>query len=158
MRDLKELVYNLGKIEKDIDGAIIKAQRETAESICQDARMMAPWKTRQYERSIHVTDTQVIDKKISTSIVTDATVTAKSNGNEYNLGKLLEEGTKPHEIRPVQAEALQFQVGGEDGEWVITKLVHHPGFEPYPHFGPALWLNENLFQQKISRLLDKEFK
>ena len=155
MNDLKDLANHLGNIEKDIESVIIKAQRETAESICQDAKDLAPKNTGEYAESIHVTETEKNGSTISTSIVTDATVTAKSNGNEYNLGKLLEEGTDPHEIRPVEASVLHFTIDGED---VFAKLVHHPGFEPLPHFLPALWLNEETYWNNIEKVLDKEFK
>lgn len=155
MNDLKDLSTYLGNIEENIESAIIKAQRETAESICQDAKNLAPKDTGRYAESIHVTDTQVLGNNVLTSIVTDATVTAKSNGNEYNLGKLLEEGTNPHEIRPVEANVLHFQIDGED---IFAKLVHHPGFAPLPHFVPALWLNQDVYQENIAKVLDKEFK
>ena len=155
MKDLSELAKHFENIEKDIQNVIIKAQRETAEMVCEDARMLAPWKTREYEKSIHVTDTEVHGNIISTSIVTEATVTAKKNGNEYNLGKLLEEGTDPHIIEPIDSSVLHFQIDGED---IFAKLVHHPGFAPIPHFRPALWLNEDVYQEKIAKVLDKEFK
>lgn len=155
MKSLDDLTLYIGRIEKEIMPNLIKAQRETAESICQDAKDLAPKDTGRYAESIHVTDTEVLGNNILTSIVTDATVTAKSNGNEYNLGKLLEEGTEPHLIRPVEASVLHFTIDGED---VFTKLVHHPGFEPIPHFGPALWLNEDVYQENIAKVLDKEFK
>ena len=155
MKDLKDLSSFFEKVEKDITSMTIKAQRETAEMVCEDARMLAPWRTREYEKSIHVTDTEVQGNIVSTSIVTDATVVAKVNGNEYNLGKLLEEGTKPHLIRPIDAKALHFQI---NGEYIHAKLVHHPGFEPYIHFQSALWLNEDVFNKKMGEMLDKEFK
>lgn len=155
MKSLDSLTLYIGRIEKEIIPDLIKAQRETAESICQDAKDLAPKDTGRYAESIHVTDTQVLGNNILTSIVTDATVTAKSNGNEYNLGKLLEEGTDPHLIRPVDANVLHFQIDGED---IFAKLVHHPGFEPLPHFVPALWLNEDVYQENIAKVLDKEFK
>lgn len=155
MKDLEELSKFLNKLEENITQDFIEVQRKTAESICEDAQNLAPKDTGLYANSIYVTDTEVNGNKISTSIVTDATVISKSNKQEYNLGKLLEEGTKPHEIRPVDANVLHFTIDGED---IFTKLVHHPGFDPIPHFKPALWLNQDIYLENISKMLDKEFK
>ena len=155
MKNLKDLEKVLDKISNSITVDFIEAQRKTAKSICQDAQNLAPKDTGLYADSIYVTDTEVNGNKISTSIVTEATVTAKINGNEYNLGKLLEEGTAPHLIRPVEANVLHFTIDGED---IFTTLVHHPGFEPIPHFGPALWLNQDVYLENLGKMLDKEFK
>lgn len=37
------------------------------------------------------------------------------------------EGTRPHVIRPRQASALAFRIGGK---LVVVKVVHHPGTRP----------------------------
>ena len=42
----------------------------------------------------------------------------------------VENGTRPHEIRPVNARALRFQVGA--GDVVFTQLVRHPGTRANP--------------------------
>jgi len=41
----------------------------------------------------------------------------------------VEYGTRPHEIRPVMASVLKFEV---EGETVFTPIVHHPGMKPKP--------------------------
>ena len=41
----------------------------------------------------------------------------------------VEKGTSPHEIRPVNASVLAFEVGGRV---VFTPLVRHPGTKPNP--------------------------
>ena len=155
MKDLEDISIYLNKIEKNIKEDLIKAQRETAESICKDAKDLAPIGTGMYAESIKVNDTKIEGNQISTSITTDVTVRSKVNGNEYNLGFLLETGTDPHLIRPIDAQALHFQIDGED---IFTKLVHHPGFTSIPHFIPALYNNEERYWNNIEKALDKEFK
>ena len=44
------------------------------------------------------------------------------------------EGTAPHEIRPVNASVLAFQIGGRV---VFTPLVRHPGTKPNPFMEKA---------------------
>ena len=154
MRDFEEITVYLDKINKRIEKELIKAQRNTAKSIQQDAKDLAPGQGT-YANTIEVRDTEKKNGVISTKITTDVTVTSKANGNEYNLGYLLENGTDPHLIRPVDAQALHFQIDGED---IFTKLVHHPGFTSMPHFYPALVNNEDKYCEEIEKVLDKEFK
>src|SRR3989304_4289888 len=45
------------------------------------------------------------------------------------------EGTAPHEIRPVNASVLAFQIGGR---MVFTPLVRHPGTKPNPFMQRAV--------------------
>lgn len=44
-------------------------------------------------------------------------------------------GTAPHEIRPVNARVLAFEVGGK---MVFTALVQHPGTKPNPFMQRAV--------------------
>lgn len=45
-------------------------------------------------------------------------------------------GTRPHEIRPVNASVLAFETGGR---MVFTPIVHHPGSKPNPFMQNAVW-------------------
>lgn len=47
-------------------------------------------------------------------------------GSDLNYADAIENGTRPHQIRPVNANVLAFKVGGED---VFTMYVNHPGTE-----------------------------
>ena len=58
-------------------------------------------------------------------------------------------GTRPHEIRPVTAKALRFNVGGRV---VFAKKVNHPGTKPNPFHVKTL--NEEL--PVIQSILDEE--
>lgn len=51
----------------------------------------------------------------------------------------VEFGTKPHEIRPRNAKALRFQIGGQT---VYARVVHHPGTRPAHYVARAFqnWL------------------
>jgi len=42
----------------------------------------------------------------------------------------VEEGTRPHEIRPIRAGVLCFE--SANGDLVFTQLVHHPGTKANP--------------------------
>ena len=54
---------------------------------------------------------------------------AVKGGGETSMLRILEYGSKPHEIRPVKAAALRFI--GDTGDTVFAQVVQHPGTEPY---------------------------
>ena len=56
--------------------------------------------------------------------VGEASVSANAS-----YARFVEEGTRPHEIRPINGRLLVFQVRGKT---VFTPLVHHPGTKPNP--------------------------
>lgn len=76
-----------------------------------------------------------------------ATIRSTGKGGTY-----VEEGTQPHEITPVRAQALRFLAGGgrisqpspnqriatRGGGVVFATVVHHPGMPPRPWFAPVL--------------------
>lgn len=157
MKPLKELNVYLWKIEKNIQKDLIEAQRKTAESICEDAKDLAPKNTGEYAKSIHVTETEVQGKNISTSIATDVIVANKMDNKEYNLGQLLEEGTGEHSIPNAFNWGVIYGFDSEMYKRTLT-LDWHPGFSPIPHFQPALWLNVDVYWDNIEKVLDKEFK
>lgn len=138
---------------KAIDN-IIKAQSNTAYVIQQDAKNLAPENTGAYKESIELGETQVNNGVITTSVYTDATVTTLS-GTSYNLGRLLEEGTTPHDIYPVKKSVLKWT--NFNGEARFAKYVHHPGTIAQPHFLPALNMNRALYVENIRKAV-KEAK
>lgn len=158
MRSIKQISKYLDKISDNIVNELIEVQRKTADSICRDAKNFAPGS--EYKESIKVKDTIVNRGHITTEITTDAVVTAKSNGNVYNLGYLLENGTLEHAIPNAWGKGYFYgyvdrygyrHKGTLDKDW-------HPGFGPLPHFIPALLLNKESYNRAIQKVLDKEFK
>lgn len=70
-------------------------------------------------------DTGTLRRSITFSLVgsTPQTRTARVGSNvEYAL--MVENGTRPHVIRPKRTRALKFQIGGRT---IYAKRVNHPG-------------------------------
>lgn len=154
MKDIKQLKSDLGKMASGVKRELVKAQREVAEQIKNDAQTMAPG-TGAYSQSITVRKTVVegnnISTKISTTVMTDV---AKSTGKQYNLGFLLETGTNPHAI----PNAFDWgNIYGYDSDMYKRTLSDdwHPGFVSMPHFIPALNRNKALYQRKIKEALER---
>lgn len=142
---------------KAIDN-IVKAQSNTAYVIQQDAKFFAPVGDGEdagaYAKSIKLDKTKIENDLISTKVYTDATVTS-ATGESYNLGRLLEEGTNPHMIFPLEKPLLKWK--NSNGEWRSASVVYHPGTEPQPHLIPALMKNEHLYMENIRKAI-KEAK
>jgi hypothetical protein len=56
-------------------------------------------------------------------------------GSDVYYAPFVNDGTRPHEIRPRRAQALRFVIGGRV---VFAKVVHHPGTRPNPFLDRAL--------------------
>lgn len=80
------------------------------------------------------------------------------------ISSYLEHGTEPHIIRPkTPGGVLKFRAREQFtdkkgnkrgmGDWVATKEVHHPGFDPRPFMMPAL----SMSKPKILKLFKDEF-
>lgn len=154
MKDISQLAKDLDRFKARLEKELIQAQKNTAMKIQKDARELAPG-TGGYKESIHVEPTKNVGGTISTSIVTNVmTPVAKSSGKSYNLGFLLENGTSPHIILPVDANVLHFQINGED---IFARIVHHPGFSARKHFTPALNKNKRYYKQQIAKAIERAF-
>lgn len=152
MKDLSQLAVDLQKAKSRIVEEVKVAQYNTAQQVTADAIMYAPG-TGGYASSIHATEPVVEENRVKTKVITDAmTPVAKSTGNSYNLGFLLENGTKPHIIEPVDAKVLHFTINGED---IFAKIVYHPGFVARPHFTPALNKNKSLYIAELNKAVER---
>ena len=154
MKKLNKLEEKLKKVEQGAIKYLIEAQQETAKEICEDVKTLAPKDTGQYAESIKVSETEYKKGKISTMIYTDAIVESKRDGDKYNLGFLLETGTSPHLIVPVDASVLHFKIEGKD---IFTKMVYHTGTVAQPHFTPSLNMNKLTYKMKIAEALRRSF-
>jgi hypothetical protein len=56
-------------------------------------------------------------------------------GSDVDYATMVNDGTRPHIIRPKQAKALRFKAGGKT---VFARIVHHPGTRARPFLDRAL--------------------
>jgi hypothetical protein len=56
-------------------------------------------------------------------------------GSDVEYAPMVNDGTRPHLIRPRRAQVLRFKVGGRT---VFAKVVHHPGTRARPFLDRAL--------------------
>ena len=150
MKDIASLSVDISKYGDRVIDNLIKAQSNTAYVIQQDAKFYCEdMGTGAYRDSIQVSETKYDGATITTKIYSDATV-SDLRGNTYSLGKLIEYGTRPHLIEPLQAQVLHFTKGGQD---VFAKYVFHPGTPEQPHLIPALQKNIALYKSNIRKAM-----
>lgn len=150
MKNIASLSVDISKYGDRVIDNLIKAQSNTAYVIQQDAKFYCEdMGTGAYADSIQVGETKYDGATITTEIYSDVTV-SDLRGNTYSLGKLIEYGTRPHLIEPLQAQALHFTKGGQD---VFAKYVFHPGTPEQPHLIPALQKNIALYKTNIRKAM-----
>lgn len=151
MKNILSLSVDLANYTDKAIERLIKAQRDTAQDILRDIKAHAPG-TGAYRDSIKMTETKYNGDYIVTKIYTDAVV-YDSVGRGYNLGALIEHGTRPHTIEPARKNYLKFEI---DGKTIFASHVFHPGTTANPHFQMALQRNKPLYHLNIIRALKEE--
>lgn len=147
MKTLNDLANMFDKLANKIDESTEKGLERTAQHIYQDVVELAPVATGVYRDSIQIFPIEKNDSEMSVVIGSKLNVgPAKVNGNYYNLGKLLEHGTLPHDIYPYDAQSLRFEI---DGQEIFVKHVWHPGTIAQPHYSLALEKNKKLLHKYI---------
>lgn len=154
MKEIKDLSKDLEMSWGKLVRGLMSAQSMTANDILDDLRMNANMDTSEFVESIYRTDTTYDGEAIETFIGSDLQVTS-SDGKSYNLGWLLETGTRPHIIRPVNASALRFEV---DGKEVFAKEVNHPGTIAYNNYRIAKNNAKSQYRERINEAVKEAMK
>lgn len=154
MKNIESLSVDISKYCDKVIDNLIKAQRDTAKQLHNDIINDSPSRTGAYKESIKLSDTVYENNRIATSIYTDAMV-YDSAGRGYNLGSIIEYGTKPHTIEPAKKNFLKWK--DENGKWRFAKIVFHPGTAENPVFQRNLQKNIALYKSNIAKAL-KEAK
>lgn len=153
MKEISSLPGDLTKLKKRIIKNLIKAQEETAQRMKEDAvQIISTHGTGAYSKTIQVSKTKINSSKIQTKIFTNYTVQAKSNGNVYNLGMLLENGTLNHAI----PNAFNWGVIYGYDSYMYKRTLSkdwHPGSVAVPHFRPALNKNKTEYKNLIRKAI-----
>ena len=150
MKSFSVLADRLDKVARKFDERLEKKLEKTSQQIWEDVIANAPIATGNYISSIRIFPIEKTNDGLKVFIGSDLLVgptkKAKNHGNYYNLGYLLEHGTKPHNIFPVDSDYLVFTI---DGKKIFTKHVWHPGSVAIPHYSLALEKNKKLIKDSI---------
>ena len=87
------------------------------------AKVLAPVRTGRLRSSIRAEEPRIFSLRGSVKV-----------GSDLEYAAFVNDGTRPHIIRPRRAQVLRFTVGGRT---VFAKVVHHPGTRARPFLDQA---------------------
>jgi len=160
MKAIAQLSSDLGKFTKRLQQELIQAQRDTALKMQQDAKAYSPKPEGEYASTIKVSNTELEEQTIKTSIYTDM----KSEDGHF-IGRMIENGTGIYALEPHIGKTKTFFASDYRYWYVPTSKVKRPlgqtitingsdyyvakAQKPKPHFKPALYNNIQTYKENI---------
>ncbi len=115
---------NRAALNRTIRGASRNELDARARQVMNRARVLAPVDTGRLRASIRIESRRTL-----------ALRTVYTIGSDVEYAPYVNDGTRPHIIRPKRAQALRFVIGGRV---VFARVVHHPGTKARPFLDDAL--------------------
>ena len=112
------------QLNRTIRGASRRELETAARQVMNRAKVLAPVDTGRLRASIRIESRRLLTLRSVYTI-----------GSDVSYAAYVNDGTRPHTIRPRTAKALRFVVGGRV---VYAKVVHHPGTRARPFLDRAL--------------------
>ena len=112
------------ELNRTITNASRTELREAARQVVNRAKVLAPVDTGRLRSSIRADPPRVFSLRGSVTV-----------GSDLEYAAMVNDGTKPHVIRPKNAKVLRFNVGGQV---VFARVVNHPGTRARPFLDRAL--------------------
>lgn len=105
-------------------GASRRELTEAGRRVVNRAKILAPVDTGRLRSSIRMQPPRLFSLRPSVTV-----------GSDVFYAPFVNDGTRPHQIRPRRAQVLRFTVGGQV---VFARVVNHPGTKPNPFLDRAL--------------------
>lgn len=156
MKDITTISLDFDKFTKELIPNLSKAQQESARLIWEDVIATAPMDEGYFIDSIKVSDTEINNDEIKTSIGSDLMVNAK-NGKSYNLGMLLETGTNPHAIPNAFGWGDKYGYNSEKYKETLDPNWH-PGTRALNFYQNALNNNKTEYQNNLIKAIKESMK
>lgn len=112
------------ELNRTITNATRTELREAGRQVVNRAKVLAPVRTGRLRSSIRAEPPRILSLRGSLTV-----------GSDLEYAAFVNDGTRPHEIRPRTKQVLKFTVGGRT---VYAKVVHHPGTRARPFLDQAL--------------------
>lgn len=109
---------------RTIRGASRRELETAARQVMNRAKVLAPVDTGRLRASIRIESRRTLTLRSVYTV-----------GSDVEYAPMVHDGTGPHVIRPRQAQALRFRIGGRI---VYAKVVHHPGTRARPFLDQAV--------------------
>ena len=112
------------QLNRQMTNASRSELREASRQVVNRAKVLAPVRTGRLRSSIRAEPPRIFSLRGSVTV-----------GSDLEYAAMVNDGTRPHVIRPRTKQLLRFQVGGRT---VFAKVVNHPGTRPNPFLDRAL--------------------
>jgi HK97 gp10 family phage protein len=112
------------QLNRTLTNASRSELREASRQVVNRAKILAPVRTGRLRSSIRAEPPRILSLRGSVKV-----------GSDLEYAAFVNDGTRPHQIRPRNRQVLRFQVGGRT---VFAKVVNHPGTRPRPFLDRAL--------------------
>ena len=152
MKSIRHFSIDISRKLNSIPEKMTDVLNTTTSEMLEEVKANANYKTGTFVESFYQIPATSDGKKVVSSIG-NSLVVHSLQGNSYNLGYLLENGTRPHDIFPLRANALRFTI---DGKTVYAKEVHHPGTHPYLFYYNALENAKPRLGRRVSQAIREE--
>ena len=145
MKSFEKMVIDVSKTIDTLPKQLVESQRETARQIWEDVIQYAPDKSGEYISSIKISDTEVSNDSIKTSVYTDLT----SDG--YAVGRMIENGTGIYALEPHIGHTKTFIESGYQYWFVTVKSVNRA-------IGRKIVINGNEFYVAYAQPANQHFR
>ena len=169
MKKINEFGKDLSKFEQRLIKSLIKAQDETAEQMKRDVIEKLGFSSGKYVDSIQKSETEYENGTIKTEVYPDLLSQKDQKGNQYLVGRMIENGTGIYALEPHIGHTKTFHVSGYQYWYVpadevdrpIGKVILIDGVEfyiakaqrPKPHWKPVLEEDFELYKSNISKAI-----
>lgn len=111
-------------LRRTITNATRTELREASRQVVNRAKVLAPVDTGRLRSSIRAEPPRIFTLRGSVTV-----------GSDIEYAGFVHDGTRPHQIRPRNVQALRFRIGGRI---VYARVVNHPGTRARPFLDRAL--------------------
>lgn len=169
MKKIGELGKDLSIFQKKLQKNLIRAQEETAEQMKKDVIEKLGFSSGRYVNSIQKGKTECKEDCIRTEVYTDLLSNKDQEGNQYLVGRMIENGTGIYKIEPRIAHTPTYDKSGGQYWFVpadqpdrpIGKTILIDGVEfyiakaqkPKPHWKPVLEEDIELYKENIRKAI-----
>lgn len=154
MKKIRQMSFDISRKLGKIPDRMVEVLDEATMEMLEEVKANANYDTGVFVESFYRVPATKNDRIVK-SAIGNSVVVRSSKGNVYNLGYLLENGTRPHDIYPVNSNKLRFEI---DGKVIYANKVHHTGTRPYLFYYNALMNATPRLGLKISQAIKEEIK
>lgn len=144
VKGLAEMQKVLAEMPLKLEKSVVRGALRQAANVVRDAaRALVPVRSGKLRKNIEIVEQNPKSGQLGVNVTAGHLKVGKKGGKKPDnkdvafYASWVEKGTKPHDIKVVQAKGLSIGRGGSGRSWTSTQ-VHHPGAKAKPFMTPAV--------------------